>query len=411
MSRKRLTPEEYTVGWLCALECEYWAAILMLDERHASLPNLNASDENVYTYGEINEHNVVIARMPTGETGKVSAALTAQFLKDSFKMKVYLFVGIGGGYPYHIYWDNQPIRLGDVVVGSPKATGNSAVVEYDRGRMIPGDFLSFSILGRPIRQLVSVVDQLEMNAAMGDSSFDRHLNRLNIENLTKRKVDFNPGRFAYPGSQYDILFRSDSKHKGGPDPTCSNCDRTAVLRNARPDNKPVFHRGTIASGDSVIQDAEKRDELSERFDHAICFEMEAAGVMDLTHCLVIRGISDYADTHKHYIWHDYAAATAAAFAREILHTLPLTILKEVESKPLSTQDPPAEASSSFTAPPTPGVLANSDQVGLRVEATNNSAPSQKADAPTGSANSAGNLATDNPNQHKPLTRLFRRKDY
>ncbi|KAK2050877.1 hypothetical protein LY76DRAFT_529594, partial [Colletotrichum caudatum] len=30
----------------------------------------------------------------------------------------------------------------------------------------------------------------------------------------------------------------------------------------------------------------------------ICFEMEAAGLMDKFPCLVIRGICDYADTHK-----------------------------------------------------------------------------------------------------------------
>lgn len=374
MSRKILTPEHYTVGWLCALDCEYLASVLMLDERHDPPTYSNSSDQNVYTFGEINQHNVVIVRMPTGETGKVSAALTAHFLKESFKMKIYLFVGIGGGYPSNPHWKDQPINLGDVVVGSPKKTGNRAVVEYDRGRATPGGFASFSILDRPIRQLVSLVDHLEGNAECGHSFFDRHLVPLKTENLAKRspQVTFEVNKFMYPGPQYDILFKSESTHEGESDPTCPNCDETAILRRGRPNDKPLFHRGTIASGDSVIQDAERRDKLSKECDDAICFEMEGAGVMDLTRCLVIRGISDYADTHKNYIWHDYASATAAAFAKEILCTLPVTTLKEVESRPLSTHDSPVEASSSV-----------------------------------------GTLIPDNPDQHQPLAplaRLFRRKD-
>ena len=46
--------------------------------------------------------------------------------------------------------------------------------------------------------------------------------------------------------------------------------------------------------------------------------MEAAGLMDSFPCLVIRGICDYADSHKNKRWQPYAAATAAAFAKELL---------------------------------------------------------------------------------------------
>lgn len=40
--------------------------------------------------------------------------------------------------------------------------------------------------------------------------------------------------------------------------------------------------------------------------------------MDSFPCLVIRGISDYADSHKNKIWQPYAAATAASYAKEFL---------------------------------------------------------------------------------------------
>jgi len=54
----------------------------------------------------------------------------------------------------------------------------------------------------------------------------------------------------------------------------------------------------------------------------LCVDMEAAGRMDEFSCLVIRGICDYADSHKNKIWQPYAAATAAAYAKELLYIIP-----------------------------------------------------------------------------------------
>jgi hypothetical protein len=50
--------------------------------------------------------------------------------------------------------------------------------------------------------------------------------------------------------------------------------------------------------------------------------MEAAGMMDNLQCLPIRGIYDYSDSHKKKEWQDYAAATTAVYARELLEGLP-----------------------------------------------------------------------------------------
>jgi hypothetical protein len=44
--------------------------------------------------------------------------------------------------------------------------------------------------------------------------------------------------------------------------------------------------------------------------------------MDEFSCLVIRGICDYADSHKNKRWQPYAAATAAAYAKELLSIIP-----------------------------------------------------------------------------------------
>lgn len=54
--------------------------------------------------------------------------------------------------------------------------------------------------------------------------------------------------------------------------------------------------------------------------------MEAAGLMNNFPCFVIRGICDYADSHKNKRWQAYAAVTAAVYAKEILFVI---LLKEI----------------------------------------------------------------------------------
>lgn len=44
--------------------------------------------------------------------------------------------------------------------------------------------------------------------------------------------------------------------------------------------------------------------------------------MDSFPCLIIRGICDYADSHKSKNWQPYAAATAASYAKELLLVIP-----------------------------------------------------------------------------------------
>jgi nucleoside phosphorylase len=60
-----------------------------------------------------------------------------------------------------------------------------------------------------------------------------------------------------------------------------------------------------------------RDQLSKELGGVLCFEMEAAGLMNVFPCVVIRGICDYADAHKHKQWQEYAAAVAAAYAKSL----------------------------------------------------------------------------------------------
>jgi nucleoside phosphorylase len=62
---------------------------------------------------------------------------------------------------------------------------------------------------------------------------------------------------------------------------------------------------------------EDRDDIAKE-NGAIAFEMEGAAVWDEVPCIVVKGICDYADSHKNKRWQNFAAATAAAAMKAIL---------------------------------------------------------------------------------------------
>src|SRR5271165_3424253 len=94
-----LSHRDYTVGWICALPIEMAAATAMLDEHHNPLPQ-NSHDHNTYTLGCIGRHNVVLACLPDGVMGTLSAARVANQMLQTFEgIRFGLMVGIGGGVP------------------------------------------------------------------------------------------------------------------------------------------------------------------------------------------------------------------------------------------------------------------------------------------------------------------------
>jgi len=70
-----------------------------------------------------------------------------------------------------------------------------------------------------------------------------------------------------------------------------------------------------------MKDALIRDRLAAEKD-VLCFEMEAAGLMNHFPCLVIRRICDYSDSHKNKEWQGYASMVAAAYAKDLLSRIP-----------------------------------------------------------------------------------------
>jgi hypothetical protein len=99
----------------------------------------------------------------------------------------------------------------------------------------------------------------------------------------------------------DILFEAGYNHVGGA--ACEQCSKGRVMERQSRGNREV-------------------DRVSSELGGVLCFEMEAAGLMNSFPCLVVRGICDYADSHKNKQWQAYAAGTAAAYAKEVLSVIP-----------------------------------------------------------------------------------------
>lgn len=305
--------EEYTVGWICPLGVELAAAIGMMDEEHGlPLTTPAASDSNIYKLGSIGNFKVVVAALPIHQPGSFSAATAAQAMLSTFpNVRFGLLAGIGAGVPGDDKDPRQDIRLGDVVIGSSPETGG--VVVYDFGRQLAdGSFQSLWTLNHPPRFLGAAL--ANMTAA-----HYRHPNKISayVEKMLASYPYMRETGFCRPSSQSDHLFQADYVHPKG-NTTCTNCDISkSVQRQPRVMEAPVIHYGTIASGSKVIKDGTKRETIRRRHG-AKCIEMEAAGLMNSFPCLVIRGVSDYADSHKNDEWQPFAAAVAAACAKEFL---------------------------------------------------------------------------------------------
>lgn len=90
-----------------------------------------------------------------------------------------------------------------------------------------------------------------------------------------------------------------------------------VVQPSRTSNNPEIHCGLITSGNQIIKHSITRDQLGWKLS-ILCFEIEAAGLMDHFFCLVNQGICNYSNSHKDKQWQAYAAATAAAHAKNLL---------------------------------------------------------------------------------------------
>lgn len=318
----------YTVGIICALSVEKVAVCSFLDVEHARLESQSVHDNNDYTLGQIKEHNVVVAGLPTGRYGIANAAIVARDMVRTFpNIRIGLMVGIGGGAPSQ----EHDIRLGDVVVGASK-NGKNELLQYDFGKTIQNrTFQRIETRNNTPLVLQNAVSGLEADYARKGHQLRESMHDV-LEANKRIKLQYKK-----PSTNSDILYQSNHLHPEesgkachkfcGRDPehvvtrlTPADGDEDDYDDDDMPRDDPTIHYGLIASANQLMKDAMIRDSLAKEAG-VLCFEMEAAGLQDHFPCLVIRGICDYSDTHKNDRWHGYAALAAAAYAKDLLHRI------------------------------------------------------------------------------------------
>ncbi|WPJ65283.1 hypothetical protein SMAC4_13902 [Sordaria macrospora] len=346
---------DFEVAIICALHLEFDAVCLLIDQlwdEDGDQYGKVDGDPNVYTTGRMGKCNVVLVLLPN--MGKASAASAAASLRSSYpRVSLAFLVGICGAVPF-AGPERDPVVLGDVII-------SNCVVQYDLGRALPDRFdrkdTAHDSLGRPNKIIRNILLKLGTNIdcehiekRAGD--FLKAL-QTKSEEKAKRKRRGKHTSYKYPGAANDLLFPAWYRHKHAPDSgcrTCENChgnadpacdeslrlsckelecDTSCVIRrehlesasndpSADSDSEGVFFFiGAVGSGDSVIRSGEHRDQIAKQA-KVIAFEMEGAGVWDEVPCIVIKGVCDYADSHKTKEWQSYAAATAASVAKAVM---------------------------------------------------------------------------------------------
>ncbi|KAE8143190.1 purine and uridine phosphorylase [Aspergillus pseudotamarii] len=282
------TNDEYTIGWISASN----------EERYQRL-----------SLGKVGEQNVAMACLSGGQTGTGPADIVAENMRRTFKnIRFTLLVGTGGGVPRK----KKDIRLGDVVVSYPSGSYNG-IVQYDYGKLKNnGHVQRKDWFSAPPRKLLAAVDLLRAYHARPKKPIN---NKLGI-------IDELGEKYGYPEDHIapDLLYQSDYEHDPKAE-TCDSCDRKALIQRKSRNSpcKPYVHYGVIASGNMVAKSGIERDKIDQRYENSIlCFEMEAAGLINNFPCLVIQGISNYSDSHKNDQWQKCAIAAASAYAKELL---------------------------------------------------------------------------------------------
>lgn len=309
MSARPLTHQDYSVGWVCALKEELTAATFMLDTEHPELQT-PSSDLNVYTLGCIGGHNIAIACLPEGDIGNIPAATVATRMTSTFpSIKFCLMVGVGGGVP-------PRVRLGDVVISTP-VYDTPGLIQWDLGKaQTDNNFERTGALNKPPEALRTAIKKLRaQHERRGHDT--RFLSIL--EDIRSKESPRFVSRYL-PSDKHleDVLFQADYNHDVSPkkekannkdtnetldndgndveleeddDLNCRYCDRTKIVKRKPRTCKIKIHYGLIASGNTIVKNAARRDEINERLKgNVLCFEMEAAGITNSHPCLAIRGI-------------------------------------------------------------------------------------------------------------------------
>jgi nucleoside phosphorylase/tetratricopeptide (TPR) repeat protein len=326
--------DDFEIAIVCALALEFDAVVPLLDsiwdEENGSLGKA-PGDLNTYVNGRIGQNNVVLVCLPQ-RMGKASAAIVATDLRHSYRnLRLALLVGICGGVPKA---GSTEVVLGDVVI-------STSIVQYDFGRHYPDGFRRKDSpqdnLNGPNKEIRGL---LAMFGTDYGQTWLHEKTAVYLKHLQGQKP-----KYAFPGAENDRLFQPGYRHKHQISPSCDcqhhekesdpvckvaieascndlGCDPSFLVKRVRLEEgvaacDPIIHIGPVASGDSVMKSGTDRDRIASK-EGVIAFEMEAAGIWEHLPSLVVKGVCDYADSHKSKGWQNYAAATASSAAKAIL---------------------------------------------------------------------------------------------
>ncbi|KAM0464510.1 hypothetical protein ACHAPV_002337 [Trichoderma viride] len=337
--------DDFEIAIVCASTVEYDAVSLLIDQfwdEDGDKYGRATRDRNTYTTGRMKSFDIVLLLLPNA--GKASAASAASSFRASFpNITLALLVGTCGGVPYTK--ENEEILLGDVVI-------SKTVVQYDLGSQYTGQFQTKETLeerlGRPdpnIRGIVHIMEtdhereRLKNRAAVLLERLQSHAMRKKLRKAAKYE-------YEYPGICKDRLFEAGYLHKHQvllpyrccEEAPCDNSHTLSCVDLGCEDDRLVQRQrlidqaqslsifiGRFGSGDTILKSGTYRDQVAQRHG-LLAFEMEGAGVWDELPCIIIKGISNYADGHRNADsdWQRFAAATAAATARALIERYPKT---------------------------------------------------------------------------------------
>lgn len=296
-------------------------------------------DDNIYTFGEIGGKPVVLAA-PRG-MGTTNTRDLARGLKISFRNILYAFVvGIAGGAPFRHdgnHWKDSDIHLGDVIV-------STHVIEYDFGKDYENGFRRRteveSALPRAPAEVANFVNQFVRGRSM---AFRRILQKTNADLARCERFETGENGFhEHPGPGKDDVYALEYRHRHQDPEVCVKCSQctewyhevceealtaSCQMLDCKPDHSNAvrdtkIHFGRYASGNAVMKNGHRRDLLIQN-DNVIGFEMEGAGAWEVFGTIVVKGVVDYADSHKSKQWRGYPAARAALCAAAMIEEIDL----------------------------------------------------------------------------------------
>ncbi|GAP89770.1 putative pfs domain-containing protein [Rosellinia necatrix] len=341
---------DITIAIICALPLEADAVLSTFDHHwDIQLFSRMEGDKNAYSVGRIGCHDVVLVHMPG--MGRTPAATVTASCRTSFPgIRLALVVGICGAVPFHRR--STEVLLGDVII-------SDRLVIYDFGRQFPDKFMRKEETNDNARKPPE-----EIMGFLAKIKGQMHLGILHDRAGIHLEALLQSGSPPHPGLKEDRLFESSYRHKHQTPSECVQCASLGPLDRAVCDTArtstcdtlgcdltklvvrqrhshimsgvrnrlPVIHFGAYASGDTVMKSGEHRDQIAAK-EEIIAFEMEGAGAWEIFPCIIIKGVCDYADSHKNKKWQGYAAVTAAACLKALLEVWQPAIRRATHSDP------------------------------------------------------------------------------